>query len=48
MSASGPSLYRRLIGVNALIPDLSGLGGCTVAVVGRPAGRFAMVDLLQP
>ena len=36
------------VGVNALIPDLPGLGGCTVAVVGRPAGRFAMVDLLQP
>lgn len=36
------------VGVNALIPDLPGLGGCTVAVVGRPAGRFATVDLLQP
>lgn len=36
------------VAVDALIPDLPGLGGCTVAIVGRPAGRFAMVDLLQP
>jgi hypothetical protein len=30
----------------ALVPDVPGLGGCTVALVGRPAGRFATVDLL--
>lgn len=32
----------------ALVPDLPGLGDCTVAMVGRPAGRFATVDLLRP
>lgn len=36
------------VGADALIPDLPGLGSCTVAIVGRPAGRFATVDLLQP
>ncbi len=36
------------VGASALIPDLPGLGGCTVAVVGRPAGRFVTVDLLRP
>lgn len=35
------------VGANALVPDLPGLGGCTVAIVGRPAGRFATVDLLR-
>lgn len=35
------------VGATALVPDLPGLDGCTVAVVGRPAGRFATVDLLR-
>lgn len=29
-------------------PDLPRHDGCTVAIVGRPAGRFATVDLLRP
>ena len=36
------------VDAQALVPDLPGLGGCTVALVGRPAGRFATVDLLHP
>ena len=28
-------------------PDLQSQAGCTVALVGRPAGRFATVDLLK-
>ncbi len=34
------------VGAHTLVPDLPGLGECTVAMVGRPAGRFATVDLL--
>lgn len=33
-------------GADAPAPDLPGRDGCTVAVVGRPAGRFATVDLI--
>ena len=36
------------VAAEALVPDVPGLGGSTVAIVGRPAGRFARVDLLQP
>lgn len=36
------------VGAHELVPDLPGLGDCTVAMVGRPAGRFAIVDLLRP
>ncbi len=36
------------VDAHALVPDLAGLGDCTVAMVGRPAGRFATVDLLRP
>lgn len=36
------------VGAEAPGPDLPSSDGCTVAVVGRPAGRFATVNLLKP
>lgn len=36
------------VGAAAARADLPSHGGCTVALVGRPAGRFATVELLRP